>query len=187
MSGKNSYPYLSVAGPEAGPSAEDLPKLMPQAEDEAAKVDPRRPGGLCDGVIYMGDGLLPVEVAGQWEARKVSGEAEALRYLRPMGMQWLTMELVRTGNAPRVGVSRPHGVDWLFTAEMHARSKELQRPIRWLFTVDPWCVSEAKWEGMGVGALGQLAGKQVDEERERWRVYRVSDDVWAVIYRQGEK
>ena len=137
---------------------------------------PRRPGGQCDGVIFLGKGHEYHETpSGVGGIRTVTAENLALRYLRPMGPAWRALQKARNRQKKeQLGVARPHGVEWLFTPEMTTLAMERERPLEWLFSQDSHCIS--------VGSLMYQSGEQADQERNKWHVYRVAEDVWALVY-----
>lgn len=134
-----------------------------------------RPCGKCDGVIYLAggktlkinpDGKLLTDPKGEPVVIDVpSAEREALRYLRPMPVEWHAMYSAHNHGARCVGISKPE-VQFLFPLEILEARQKTGRPIEWMFTMDDHCVMAVQRQHVN-----------------NWRVFKTpTEDVWAVIY-----
>lgn len=121
-----------------------------------------RPCGQCDGVVFLGCGvkLTPLPNGDVAPLPTASYETEALRYLRPMPVMWRAMQQARGSN--QAGVSMPD-INELLTNEIKTAAEKAQRPIRWLFTQDEWCIEAAH-----------------PKYRGRWFITNVAEGIWTV-------
>lgn len=137
-------------------------KLTPGEHPEGKALSDLRPCGKCDGVIYFG----AREISELDKDNKVSRyavvpskEREALRYLRPMPVEWLIERKNR-----EIGVSMPE-VDFLYTKDMLRAAEDAGVPLKRVFTAEKHCIFAVQ-----------------PQHRERWKVFQVEPGVWAVLY-----
>ncbi len=138
--------------------------LVPGAHAQTATEQQKKPCGQCEGVIYL-DKLQTYVDGPNGEVLpcvKPSSMLEALRYLRPMSPVWKAL------HAGMDGVCRPRGIaNVLDLSEINLASRVTGRAVQWLFSCHEHCVEIAQTK---------------THERANWRIYRVAEDVWAVLY-----
>jgi hypothetical protein len=122
--------------------------------------------GQCDGVIYFGKGAkaVPLNDDEYHVVAIPSLQREALRYLRPMPKSWHALQAFHSNGARYTGTSRP-SAHFLISPSMQADSDKAKRPLEWIFTQDSHCIDATQ-----------------PEHRGRFRVFKVEEGIWAVLY-----
>lgn len=162
----DKYPFPT---PENKALAE---RLKPGVLDERLTPPDWKGVGQCDGVFFLGQGVEIIQRKDGPVASPVDGEKEAFTFLRGMPPEWhLKIALQKRKEA---GVSKPSGIEWLMPNDLRVESMKTERPIQWMFTQDPWCIT--------VGSLPQQPQRVAVVEMPKWRVFRVSDVCWGVLY-----